>query len=80
MAKPIKFKESNFTWKGWPKSETKLEVRDLPAYKTEDRTISCWKLTWEERLISFFTGKVWLHVVGRHIPVYIDGRSPFFKG
>lgn len=57
--KPIKFKGYNYEWaKGQDEYET------LPAYlnlKSEGKeTISCWKLTWWERLKVLFTGKIWV--------------------
>lgn len=32
----------------------------LPAYVDELETVSCWKLTWLERLKLLLTGRLWL--------------------
>ena len=79
MGKPVDFKESNFTWKGWGQSAERDEVLDLPShYDPQTRqTISCWKLGWKERLRVLLTGRVWLHVFGKQPPVYVNGEFPF---
>ena len=77
MSSPIAFPEANFVWKGWPADATREEVLDLPSRKENGETISCWKVSWKERLLIFLTGKVWLHVHGRQPPVLISGHYPF---
>ena len=63
--KPFKFAEAGFTWKGWPGSPGRDEVGDLPAIVIEDRSISCWKLSWKERFLVLFNGFVWLSITGK---------------
>lgn len=53
--KPIEFKEQNHVW-----AKDQLEYLPLPSYINEEDTISCWKLSWWERLKLFWTGKLWL--------------------
>ncbi len=56
--KPIKFKYCNVVY-----AENQSEYQDLPALKLETdngEVISCWKLSFKERLIILFTGKMWL--------------------
>lgn len=81
MAKGIEFPESNHIWHGWPADEEtgREEVYDLHTWISPDhsRSISCWKLTWRERLYAFFRGHVWLTVVGRHPPVCITAEQMF---
>ena len=79
MAEPTKFPEANFTWKGWEADENRNEVLDLPAYRYDNKTISCWKLTWRERLCALFFGKAWLTVIGRQPPVYVSPKCPFIR-
>ena len=79
MGQPVDFKQSNFVWKGWPKSEERDEVLDLPSFKYGNETISCWELTWKEKLSILFTGRVWLRVFGRQPPVLVEGTCPFIK-
>lgn len=54
--KPIEFPEQTTVW-----AKDQPEYLSLPAYSNDDRTISCWQLTWRERLILLFTGRLWLH-------------------
>ena len=80
MAKPVQFPEQNFVWKGWPADDTRGGVGDLPAYRHDGETISCWRLNWRERFRIFWTGLSWLHVQGDQPPVYVGGNSPFRSG
>ena len=81
----VPFKQANFTWKGWSEDEgdpggqgTPPEVYDLPVYKNEEgQSLSCWKMTWKERLEVLLTGRVWLWVIGHHPPVSVEGENPF---
>lgn len=78
MAEPCPFEHQNFVWKGWDNEKGEKEVLDLPAWKGEGRTISCWKLTWRERLAALFGGRLWMHVFSsHHPPVYVSPESPF---
>lgn len=55
---PVGFKEQNCTY-----AENQPEYLDLPVHKTEDgQVISCWKLTWKERIKMLLTGKIWWFV------------------
>ena len=77
MATPTPFEEANFTWKGWPADGERDEVSDLPAYRNQDLTISCWRMSWRERLRILFTGRSWLHVYGPQPPIYVGSDYPF---
>lgn len=86
MGKPIDFPESNFTWRGWTEAEGRPAVADLPVWHDRPagkgqvtRSVSCWKLTWTERLCVLFTGRVWLSVLGRHPAVKVQGDYPFLR-
>lgn len=59
--KPIKFKEYNVTF-----AETQSEYLPLPAFKERDKygkVITCWQLSFRERIKVLFTGKVWFSVL-----------------
>lgn len=53
--KPISFPEQNKTW-----AKDQQPYLPLPAYSDTVNTVSCWKLSWRERLKLLFTGKLWL--------------------
>ena len=82
MGKPVKFDESNFVWKGWPADAAtgREAVLDLHSFRDgKGETVSCWKMSWWERVQILFTGKVWLGVAGHHPPVWVSGLFPFIK-
>jgi len=60
--KPIKFKEANCTF-----AENQKEYLPLPAMKDENSegcpVISCWKLSFKERVTLLFTGKLWVQLL-----------------
>lgn len=56
--KPIKFKEANVVF-----GEDQPEYLPLPAYcadTKEGHAVTCWKLSFLERIRILFTGRVWL--------------------
>ena len=65
--KPIKFKYCNVVY-----AENQSEYQDLPALKLETdngEVVSCWKLSFKERLIILFTGKMWLSLLSFNKPL-----------
>lgn len=53
--KPIEFKEAN----------VKLILTgcgDLPAFRDGRQVISCWKMSFKERIRALISGKVWLGI------------------
>lgn len=53
--KPIHFPEVTVTW-----AKNQPEYLPLPAYTDETQTITCWSLTWRERLKVLLSGRLWL--------------------
>lgn len=61
----IDFKEVNTVY-----AENQPEYLQLPAHKTRDgEVISCWNLSFTERLRVLFTGKLWLQVLTFNSPL-----------
>ena len=53
--KPISFIEQNVVF-----AESQPEYLPLPAHKSADGTVvTCWGMTWRERIKAMLTGKVW---------------------
>ena len=52
---PIEFPEQTQVW-----AKDQPPYRPLPAYSNERETISCWRLTWRERLTILWRGRFWL--------------------
>ena len=63
--KPIKFKEQNVTF-----AENQPEYLPLPAFKDENGVvISCWRLSFRERLRVLFRGNIWLSLLSFNKPL-----------
>ena len=63
--KIIRFKECNITY-----AKNQPEYLPLPAHKTKDGTvISCWGLSFFERLKVALTGKIYLKVLTFNRPL-----------
>jgi hypothetical protein len=44
----------------------------LPIEHHVDGMLSCWRMTWRERLAALVFGRVWLNIAGRgHPPVWL---------
>ena len=73
MAEPTKFAEANSRWVG------QGDIGDLPTYGGEGGVhVSCWKLSWRERLRVLWTGRVWLLVWAEvHPAVLVSADYPF---
>lgn len=52
---PIEFPEQTTVW-----GKNQPEYLPLPAYTDDKQTVTCWALTWRERLKILFTGRLWL--------------------
>lgn len=63
--KPIDFKGSNIVF-----AKDQPEYLPLPAWKSEDgQVVSCWKLSWKERIKLLFTGKMFFMVMTFNKPL-----------
>ena len=73
---PVKFPESNITF-----AKNQPEYLPLPAYRDEyGRVITCWQLSWKERIEILFKGKLWLNILTfgmRLQPQLLLIKSPF---
>lgn len=83
MTTPTTFPEANSTLRGGPASTygTQHDVLDLPTYRYDGGIISCWRLSWRERLLALWHGRVWLHVVTRttHPPIAVMVERSVFR-
>lgn len=81
---PTTFPEANTTLSGGPapKYGTADPVVDLPVHKDGYSIVSCWALSWRDRLRLLVTGRVWLSVLApvTHHPVKLTTESPFEPG
>lgn len=82
MAKHIDFPQKT----GWlggglgARFGTERDVTDLPVWKDGNYILSCWRLSWRERISALLFGNAWLWVVARHThpPIAINlVKTPF---
>jgi len=65
--KPIEFKEQNVVF-----AKDQPEYMPLPAFKNnspQGEVVSCWKLSFKERLKLLFTGKLWVCLLSFNKPL-----------
>ena len=65
--KPIKFKHQNTVF-----AEDQPEYNPLPALKIagyKGETISCWKLSFKERIKVLFFGVIWMNLLSFNKPL-----------
>ena len=63
--KPIEFKEQNIVF-----AKDQPEYNPLPAFRDEKgEVITCWNLTFRERLRVLFSGKIWLSLLSFNKPL-----------
>lgn len=65
--KPIKFPECNATF-----AEDQPEYQPLHAFRSPEKegyVISCWKLSFTERIRMLITGKLWVSLMTFHKPL-----------
>ena len=64
--KPIKFKHQNTIY-----AEKQSEYQSLPSLKIEGPegyVVSCWKMSFIERIKVLFTGKIWMSLMSFNKP------------
>jgi hypothetical protein len=76
--KPIEFKESN---KVLTKPQNMdEECGDLHVFNDGKQSISCWRLSFKQRISALLFGRIWLSVFGgiTQPPVWIDCSKTVF--
>lgn len=65
--KPVEFKHQNIVF-----AKDQPEYQPLPALRIdslEGEVVSCWKLSFKERVKIIFTGRVWLSLMSFNKPL-----------
>lgn len=65
--KPINFKEANVTF-----AKDQPEYQPLPAFRNDSpqgEVVSCWQLSFKERIKILFTGKLWVSLLTFNQPL-----------
>lgn len=78
--KPTDFKQSTKVLQR-PSTMAESECQSLPVWSDGKQCVSCWKLSFKERIKVLFHGKVWLGVLSGKTqpPVFLSGESVFVK-
>lgn len=81
--KPIKFPEFMKVLgapQQWDK-EVYGECKELPVYLFDGQVISCWKMSWKERLRALLWGKLWVFVFSGQTqpPIAFSVEKEIFK-
>ena len=74
---PSDFPQANLTL-AKPAGMTDEQCKPLRVHTTGAEFVSCWRLTWRERLAILFGRPLWLWIVGRgHPPVMLSVENPW---
>ena len=81
--KPIPFKEKNKTLlpSGEQYSENVEGVDPLHIWTDGEQCVSCWQMTWRERVAALWHGRVWIAVLsgGTQPPIYAESSRTYFR-
>ena len=77
--KPVKFPEANKNLLK-PQNMSEKECGSLWVFNDGNQCISCWKMTWKQRIKAIFWGRVWLSVMSGQTqpPVWVDCDKTVF--
>ncbi len=78
--KPIEFDEQNKILTK-PEGMTDEECVSLPCFTNGEQVISRWQMSWPERFMALWSGKVWVSVWSGHTspPILPTIDTPFQK-
>jgi hypothetical protein len=65
---PIHFPEANVDMKGDHLEISGEKVGNLPVYSGQDQFVSCWKMSWRERVHALLHGTCWLQLYTDQFP------------
>lgn len=73
--KPVRFPHANLDLVA-PTDQP--DVQTLPVFQGDGYFVSCWALTWPQRIKLLFTGRLWFWVLGSgHPPIRPDVEDPW---
>jgi len=81
--KPIPFREQNRVLYGGDKqySENVTGVDPLPIWTDGEQCLSCWQMSWRERLSALLFGRVWLALLSGETqpPAWLGAQRTYLK-
>lgn len=79
---PAEFPESNKTLQpsGKKYSDNVGSVKPLYVWTDGEQCVSCWQMSWRERLAALWYGKVWAATLsgGTQPPIFIAAQRSYF--
>ena len=77
--KPITFPQSNTTLNK-PLNMTDDECSPLAVYRDGKQCISCWKMSWKERISALLFGRTWVWVLSGNTqpPIALEATKTIF--
>lgn len=77
--KPINFIESNGI-RTPPQENLGYGISSLPVWTDGEQCISCWQMSWKERLSALIHGRVWVAVLSGSTqpPIYVHAERTAF--
>ncbi len=81
--KPVNFKRSNKTLQpsGAKYSANVTGVEPLHIFTDGEQCVSCWRMTWKERLNALIFGKVWVATLTGQTqpPLFVEAAKTYLR-
>lgn len=81
--KPANFEHSNKTIQpsGKTYGPNVTGVEPLAVWTDGEQCVSCWRMTWRERLSALIFGRVWIAVLSGQTqpPIYAEAARSYFR-
>lgn len=61
-------------------SENVAEVKPLPVWTDGEQCVSCWRMSWRERLAALWYGRIWTATLSGSTqpPLCVQARRTYF--
>jgi hypothetical protein len=81
--KPVRFKHHNQILKpsGKKYSANVTGVEPLPIWTDGEQCVSCWRMSWRERLSALLFGRIWVAILSgwTQPPVWVEAARNYLK-
>ena len=81
--KPVQFKDSNkmLQLSDAQYSGNVIDVSELPVWTDGEQCVSCWKMSFRERLSALIFGRIWLSLLSgqTQTPVFIKASKEYLE-
>ena len=81
--RPVQFKHAigELHPSGKQYSDNVTSVEPLPVWTDGEQCVSCWQMSWRERLCALLFGRVWIAVLTGQTqpPIYAQASREYFE-